>query len=160
MAAPGGGDKNEMEHNPSTQQSSQSSSNAQQVAAPAQAHQKDDIGTLKRLASSPAASPFSKGPVSKKQLADNGDTDADYSLGTQESLAEFLATDHPASENKIKEMLLSLKCDLQADLCKNLSNLQSHIEQDEERVDNVERKMGDFTEAHNSLADWFPRAQH
>lgn len=77
--------------------------------------------------------------MNKKQLADDEDIDAHLSKMAQQSLASFPATDQPASESTIKEMLLSLKSDLKAELGKNLANLQSHIEHTEERVDNLEK---------------------
>lgn len=75
---------------------------------------KEDKSSQKRSAISPATSPFSKGPVSKKQLA--ADEDSNVSLIHTSPQAQFLATfpssDQPASEFTIKEMLLSLKNDL------------------------------------------------
>lgn len=105
----------------------------------------DDKLSYKHPAASPAKDPVSK----KKYYAATWDTE--NTMATQDTLSAFPASDHPASEQALKEMLTSLKKDLQAELCKTVSDLQVHVEHLEDRMDSVEHKLGDCIAAHNDL---------
>lgn len=69
------------------------------------------------------------------------------------TLAALPASDKPVSESTLKQMLLSLKRDIQADLHRNLATLNTQIELVEERTDHVERKIGEFADTINDLVD-------
>lgn len=45
------------------------------------------------------------------------------------ALSTFPTTNQPVLEHALKEMLLSLKKDLQAEICKNISNVQACVDQ-------------------------------
>lgn len=68
-------------------------------------------------------------------------------------LHAFPTTGQPVIGSDLKEMLLTLKSAIQHDMHEFMQNSKREIDRMGERVEYIEEKMGDFTEAHNDLVD-------
>lgn len=114
-----------------------------------------DRDSTKRAASSLHASPSHQGPVSKKHLtyhqATNDDDDEpDFEQEQTGTLAAFLTTDNPVSENMLKHMLLLLQKDLRKDIKKSISHMQSQIDDLGECTDTLEHQLSNYVTAYSS----------
>lgn len=64
---------------------------------------------------------------------------------TQVPIAAFPTSDRPVSDTVLKEMLLSLKASLHADMTVGINHCQREVQALSSRVDHIEQRMGDFT---------------
>lgn len=74
-------------------------------------------------------------------------------------IAAFPTSDQPVSDTVLKDMLLSLRAPLQADMVSCMAQHKVEIQELGERVDHVENTLSDFTEDYNTLVDAYS-AQH
>lgn len=70
-----------------------------------------------------------------------------------EKLNAFPTSGQPIVDTDLKEMLLSLRGALQQDMLSFMQKSKMEMDALGERVDYIEHKMNDFTEAHNDLVD-------
>lgn len=69
----------------------------------------------------------------------------------EDPLNSFPTSGQPILDTAVKEMLLSLRGSLQHDMAVFMKQTQRELDYVGERVDHVENKMGEFTQAHNEL---------
>lgn len=74
-------------------------------------------------------------------------------LQHEDMLDSLPTVNQAASEPFIKEMMLALRSSIQQSFTEALNRQMTVIDDLGERVDHVENKMGEFSEAHNSLVD-------
>lgn len=72
---------------------------------------------------------------------------------SQDPIAAFPTSDRPVSDTVLKEMLLSLKASLQADMTAGINKCQREVQVLGSRVDHIEQRMGEFTSSFNSMVD-------
>lgn len=68
-------------------------------------------------------------------------------------LDQFPTTNQAVSESFLKEMMLALRSSIQQSFTDALNQQISALDNLAERVNHVEDKMGEFSEAHNTLVD-------
>lgn len=112
-------------------------------------------------ASSNSNSPTSQSPSKHKAKLDMelGDSQSQQGITitsaprSEDLLDNLPTTNQAASEPFIKEMMLALRSSLQQSFTEALNRQMTVIDGLGERVAHVENKMGEFSEAHNSLVD-------
>lgn len=65
----------------------------------------------------------------------------------------FPTTDKPVSDTMPKDMLASLRSSMHADMIKCINNFKAEVGDLGERVDHIQKKIGDFAASHNTLID-------
>lgn len=88
-------------------------------------------------------------------MAVSGPTGSDNTMQhhLNDPIAAFPTSDRPVSDTVLKEMLLSLKLSLQADMTARINNCQREVQAIGGRVDHIEQKMGEYTSSFNTLVD-------
>lgn len=71
----------------------------------------------------------------------------------EDTLDKFPTSDQAVSQSVLKDMMLALRSSIQQSLNTALSSHQTAIDDLGGRVDHVESKMAEFSEAHNDLVD-------
>lgn len=71
----------------------------------------------------------------------------------EDKLHVFPTSGQPVTDTDVKEMLLPLKGAIQHDVREFMQKSKMELESLGERVERVENKMGDFSEAHHELVD-------
>lgn len=74
-------------------------------------------------------------------------------LSREDMLSDFPVADLTLSPALLKDMMLALRSSIQASLTSALSSHRTDIDNLGERVDHVETKLAEFSEAHNGLVD-------
>lgn len=72
---------------------------------------------------------------------------------SQDPIAAFPTSDRPVSDTVLKEMLLSLKASLHADMTAGINHCQREVQALGIRVDHIEQRMSDFTSSFNTMVD-------
>lgn len=72
---------------------------------------------------------------------------------TTDPIDAFPAMGQPISDISLKEMLISLRSSLQADLKECVQQFRHELHDLEDRVANAESSMGEYTSAFNSMVD-------
>lgn len=72
---------------------------------------------------------------------------------SQDPIAAFPTSDRPVSDTVLKEMLLSLKASLHADMTAGINHCQREVQALGSRVDHIEKRMGEFTSSFNTMVD-------
>lgn len=70
-----------------------------------------------------------------------------------ESIASFPTSNQPLLDTVLKDMLVSLRSSLQADMMNCMHRLSGELREVESRVDRIENKMGEFASTINDLVD-------
>lgn len=70
-----------------------------------------------------------------------------------ESINNFPITNQPISDAKLKDMLVSLRNTLHADMLECMRSFKYNIGELGGRIDHVEENMGEFASSYNSLVD-------
>lgn len=68
-------------------------------------------------------------------------------------IREFPTADRPVSDTLLKEMLLSLRSSLQADMVRGITECQREVQAIGHRVHQVENKMEEYTSAYNVMVE-------
>lgn len=79
--------------------------------------------------------------VSKKKQQWDTYAGEDGAAGNTDTLAALPTSDNPASEHSLKNMLLSLKRDLQREIHKAVMQIQSQVDHIGERTSELEQQM-------------------
>lgn len=72
---------------------------------------------------------------------------------TQDPIAAFPTSDRPVSDTVLKDMLMSLKASLHADMTAGINHCHREVQALGSRVDNVEQRMSDLTSSFNTMVD-------
>lgn len=112
--------------------------------------------------SAEASTPLSLSPVkSKPRRAPDLDREKvstcqeplDDTRELAETINSFPTNNQPISDTELKDMLVSLRSSLHADMMECMRGFKTDINEMGERVDHVEHKMGKFASTFNSLVD-------
>lgn len=72
---------------------------------------------------------------------------------TPDPKAAFPTSDRPVSDTVLKDMLVSLKASLHADMTAEINHCQSEVQALGSRIDHIEHSMSDFTSSFNTMVD-------
>lgn len=69
------------------------------------------------------------------------------------TINSFPTVNQPISESTLKDMLISLRSSLHADMMECMKGFKTDVHELGDRVDHVEQKMGEYAASYNSLVD-------
>lgn len=85
------------------------------------------------------------------------DSAAEHSA--QPALEQFPSSSHPLSVANMKEMLISLRDSMHIDMLKMLRPINAAVQDLQQRMSHVEKKMDNSFSAHNNLVDAYQEQQ-